>query len=69
LKGPGYDTANVFAEKVTPDEFVRLSLRLPTFSGSRIQKSAARPRFFYGALPKVDYINIYSGFDSDVHSN
>ncbi|MDR2016830.1 MAG: hypothetical protein LBP90_04425 [Burkholderiales bacterium] len=69
LKGSGYDTANVFAEKVIPDEFVRLLPCLPEkfFFGNRIQKSAARPRFFYGASHLVDCINIYSGFNLNVY--
>jgi hypothetical protein len=48
LKEPGYDTANVFAEKVIPDEFVRLYPCLPTAfpSATESRKVRFRPRFF-----------------------
>jgi hypothetical protein len=43
LKGPGYDTANVFAEKVTPDEFVRLFPCLPTAFSPATESRKVRP--------------------------
>ncbi|MCL2309859.1 MAG: hypothetical protein FWC42_06235 [Proteobacteria bacterium] len=48
LKGSGYDTANIFAEKVTPDEFASLYPRLPTaFSPATDPEKCAPSALFY----------------------